>query len=310
MSTFKQILKKNILTHYLISRIDKWYFAVLYANSPVLASRYIYRRCTGKVLNLKNPKDFNEKLQWLKLYWKDPRIVKCSDKYEVREYVKKSGCEEILNQIYGVYEDTSEINWDNLPNKFVLKCTHGCGFNIICDHKDKLNKDQTFAQFDKWLKIRIDKTFAEIHYSKIKPRIICERYLETDAGFLPLDYKIYCFNGKAGLVSVCSNRAISLIYNYFDLNWEKMNITKKVFLNENLPKKPECFDEMVKYAEILSKPFPFVRVDFYIYKGKPVFGEMTFTPGAGMGLNLNEKGLQYLGEMLKLPSKNEALNSY
>ena len=309
MSTFKQILKKNILTHYLILRIDRWYFAFLYANSPVLASRYIYRRYTGKVLNLKKPKDFNEKLQWLNLYWQNPIVVNCADKYKVREYAEKSGCEKILNQIYGVYEKSSEINWENLPKKFVLKCTHGCGFNIICDDKDKLDKDKTFLQLDKWMKIRIDKYFAEIHYSKIKPRIICEQYLETDAGFLPNDYKVYCFNGKPRLVLVCTNRINNLKLYFMDLNWERMNIGSEVFNSGDLPKKPECFDEMIKYAEMLATPFPFVRVDFYDYNRKPVLGEMTFTPGACMAAYYNETGLQLLGEMLNLPLKYKAFVS-
>jgi TupA-like ATPgrasp len=279
------------------------YFLILYANSPVLASIYIYHHSTGKILNLKNPKDFNEKLQWLKLYWQNPLVAKCTDKYEVREYAAKSGCEKILNEIYGIYDKSSEINWEALPKKFALKCTHGCGFNIICDDKDKLDKDQTLKQLDEWLKTRIDKNHAEIHYSKITPRIICEQYLETYAGLLPIDYKIYCFNGNARLMLVCLDRINNLKFHFVDLNWESMNIGSQTFTVENIPIKPECFDEMIKYAEILSKPFPFVRIDFYDYKGKPILGEMTFTPGACMADYYNETGLQLLGDMLNLPAK-------
>lgn len=304
---FKQTLKNNIVTSEIIKLIHKWYFSILYLSSPVLASKYIYRRNTGKILNLKSPKDFNQKLQWLKLYWRNPLVVQCADKYGVREYAVKSGCEEILPKLYGVYEHTSEINWDKLPNKFALKCTHGCGFNIISDNKNKLDKNQTFKQLDEWLKIRIEKKNVEIHYSKIKPRIICEQYIETDAGFLPIDYKILCFNGKPKLLTVCTDRFSDLKVIFLDLNWEIKNYSAKEYFPENLPVKPECFDEMIQYSEILAKPFPFVRVDFYVCNGKPILGEMTFTPGACMGLELNNTGLEVLGDMIKLPIENEKL---
>jgi len=303
MGALRQILKKNALTRDLVKNIHKWYFSVLYIGSPVLASKYIYQHHLGKNLNLKNPKDFNEKLQWLKLYWRNPLVAKCADKYEVREYVEKSGCEQILTKIYGVYNKSSEINWDSLPKKFALKCTHGCGFNIICDEKDKLDKDKVSKQLDKWLKIRLDKYQGEVQYSKMKPRIICEQYIETDAGFLPVDYKFLCFNGKTRLVTVCSERVTGLKFHSVDLNWKTINIGSDKYPAGDYPKKPECFDEMIKYAEILAVPFPFVRIDLYDYNGKPILGEMTFTPGAAMNDNFNETGLQLLGEMLKLPAK-------
>jgi len=306
MNPLRQALKKHALTHNLFTKVDKLYFSFLYEGSPVLASKYIYRRITGKILNLKNPKDFNEKLQWLKLYWQNPLISKCTDKYEVREYAEKSGYEKILNQIYGVYEKSSEINWDELPKKFALKCTHGCGFNIICDDKDKLDKDQTMKQLDEWMKIRLDKCLAEVQYSKIKPRIICEQYLETDQGFLPIDYKVHCFNGKAKAVLVCTDRDTKLKLKYMNLNWEDMNFEPELFAGGSLPKKPECLNEMIKYAEILSKPFPFVRIDFYDYKGKPILGEMTFTPGACIGRNYNEAGIKYFGQLVNLPTQYDA----
>lgn len=302
-NTVKLRLKNNITTSTIIKKIRKLYFLILYLNSPVLASKYIYRHNTGKNLDLKNPVDFNEKLQWLKLYWQNPLVVKCADKYEVREYAAKYGCEKLLNQIYGIYEKTSEIDWENLPNKFVIRCTHGCGFNIICDDKNKLDKNQTIKQLDKWLKIRIDKIHGEIHYSKIKPRIICEQYLETEAGVLPIDYKVLCFNGKPKVVMVCTDRISKVKFQFMDLNWERMNIESEEFPIEVFPERPDCLDEMIEYSEILSKSFPFVRIDFYNYKGKPILGEMTFTPGACMADYYNERGLKILGEMLKLPDK-------
>lgn len=284
-------------------RANQMSFTALSVVSPVLASRLLYRKTTGKRLDLRNPEDFNEKLQWLKLFWQNPLVVKCADKYEVRNYVKDCGCDEILNHLYGIYNDPFEIDWESLPNKFAIKCTHGCGFNIICDDKESLDKDETYKQLNQWLKIRYDRRALEVHYAKIKPRIICERYIETEAGLLPNDYKVYCFNGKPKLVLVCSDRSNNLRLNFADLNWQRMNIGTEKFSRGELPAKPDCFNAMVDYAEKLAAPFPFVRVDFYDYKGKPLFGEMTYTPAGCMALYYNETGLQCLGDMLQLPEK-------
>ena len=120
--------------------------------SPVLATKYIYKRATGKSIDLNNPKSFNEKVQWLKLYWQHPLVVQCADKYEVRAFIKERHCEDILNPLYGVYNDTSEIDWDKLPEKFVLKTTNGCGTNIICKDKDELDKEEIVTKLKKWLK--------------------------------------------------------------------------------------------------------------------------------------------------------------
>jgi len=283
--------------------MQRWYSRAIYAISPVLASKYFYRRVTGKHLNLKRPHDLNEKLQWLKLYWQNPLVAKCTDKYEVREYALTCGCEEILNRLYGIYEHSSEIDWSKLPNNFALKCTHGCGYNIICDDKDRLDKDEALAKLNEWMKIRYDRLFVEIHYSQVKPRIICEQYLETNAGLLPNDYKVYCFNGKPELVLVCSDRASDLKLDFVDLNWQRMNIGAEKYSSGEVPKKPDCLDAMIYYAEKLAPPFPFVRIDFYDYNGKPILGEMTFTPAGCAATYYNETGLKRLGEMLQLPSR-------
>ena len=132
---------------------------------------------------------------------------------------------------------------------------------------------------------------------------MCEEYIETDAGLLPVDYKLFCFNGKVKMVTVCSERATRLKFHHVDPNWKTMDIGTDKYPAGDLPRKPECFDEMIKYSEILSTHFPFVRIDFYDYKGKPVLGEMTFTPGAAMNEIFNDRGLMLLGEMLKLPNR-------
>src|SRR5690606_8377244 len=167
----------------------------------------LYKNRLGKKLNLRDPKDFNEKLQWLKLYWQHPLVIQCADKYEVRSFVQERGCEAILNELYGVYKDVSEIEWEKLPSKFALKTTNGSGTNIICSDKSKLDKREVFEKLDDWLKKDYSLVAAEVHYSKMVPQIICEKFIETDDGLLPNDYKLFCFNGEPRVILVVTERA-------------------------------------------------------------------------------------------------------
>ena len=208
-------MKNNDFIRNNLLAVEKRLFAILVKSSPVLATKYKYRRATGKSINLDNPKTFNEKVQWLKLYWQHPLVAKCADKYEVREFIQERNCDEILNPLYGVYDATSEIDWDKLPEKFVLKTTNGCGTNIICKDKGKLDKEEVFTKLNKWLKTDYSLRFAEIHYSKMTPRIICEKYIETEDGLLPNDYKVFCFNGKPKFILAINERETGNHQRYF-----------------------------------------------------------------------------------------------
>ena len=305
MSIIKEIFKENNLIRKIYTKSDKIFFLILAKYFPVIASKYKYKRMTGKKLNLKNPQDFNEKLQWLKLYWQHPLVVKCADKYEVREYVKSCGCEEVLNELYGVYETTSEIDWDSLPSKFALQCTHGCGFNIICDDKSKLDKNEALEKLNRWLKTDYSLVAAELHYAKIKPRIICEKYIETDAGFLPIDYKLYCFHGKVHCTMVCTLRSKGHpLLDFYDRSWEiKLPYDEDSLLSNREIARPKSYEKMIEVAEKLSKPFPFVRVDFYDFNSTAILGEMTFTPAGCADSEYTDEGLKKLGELIKLPQK-------
>lgn len=272
--------------------------------SPVTATRVLHYRNTGKVLSLKHPVSFNEKLQWLKLYWDEPLVSLCADKYEVHSYVKQLECAEILNRLIGVYDSSGDIDWEGLPERFAMKCTHGCGYNIIVPDKSRLDREEAKRKIDNWMKQKFSRKSLEYHYDKIRPRIIVEEYIENAEGKLPLDYKIYCFNGEAKLVQVCSDRETELREDFLDLEWNPLDIGCRKTSATPLVK-PACFDEMVQYAQKLAQPFPFVRVDFYDKDGSPVLGEMTFTPGSNMSTNYyNEKGLAYLGKLLELPPLN------
>ncbi len=282
--------------------------SVISTFSPTLTSKIYYRIKIKKKLNLNNPQNFNEKLMWLKHneYEKNDLIVKCADKYLVREYVKECGCDEILNDLIAVYDNAYDIDFDNLPNSFVLKCNHAAGFNIICSDKTKLDFSKTKKQLNIWLKTNYWKFVAEMQYKNINKKIICEKFLKSKDGNAIEDYKIYCFNGKPEFCMVCIGRNLGKpTYYFMDKDWKLMRINPAGI---NAPKtfnleKPKCIDEMYKYARILSKPFKFVRVDFYDYEGKTIFGELTFTPAGCIDSNYTYDAQMKLGEMIELRRK-------
>lgn len=297
-------LKKNAVVKWAYSKTVKVITVVLMHFSPVLATKFYHRRATGQALNLKNPQDFNEKLQWLKLYWRHPVKVQCADKYEVRSYLRDRGCEEALNELYGVYDDVSEINWDSLPQQFVLKTTNGCGSNIICSDKRQLNKAETVTKLKRWLKTNFSLVAGETHYSEMTPRIICEKYLKTPSGLLPIDYKVFCFNGEPRVILVITSRETGHHQRFFfDLNWNPMELTKIRVLDQELPARPRSLEQMLDYAGKLAKGIPFVRIDFYDVDGKAVFGEMTFTPVGCAAPYYNENASKMLGDWIQLPEK-------
>lgn len=268
--------------------------------SPVLATKLLHLKTTGRWINLKEPKDFNEKLQWLKFNEDQHLKALCADKYKVYKYIEKKHDPSILNRLIAVYDDPSEIDWDILPERLAIKCTHGCGYNIVTKNKNELDRSEVEEKLNKWLGEKFGRKMLEPHYDLNEPRIIIEDYIEDKSGCLPVDYKIYCFSGKAKLVLVCSEREDSLKLDFFDLDWNRLNIGHKENESSNIINKPSCFGEMIKHAEAIAKPFTFVRVDFYDKDGLPVFGELTFTPAANMATYYNDYGLELLGGMMDI----------
>ncbi|WP_212667924.1 ATP-grasp fold amidoligase family protein [Virgibacillus pantothenticus] len=300
-----KFIKKNKLirnVYWSISKTKRMIYSMI---SVDFATKRFFKKAFGYSLDLSNPRTLNEKILWLKLntYKNNPLVTQCADKYLVREYVKTSGCEEILNELIGAWNTVDEINWNELPNRFALKVNHGCGYNIICDNKDDLNIKQTKKQLSKWLKEDFWKLNAEINYQYIPKKIICEKYIQTKSGSLPEDYKVYCFNGVPQFVMLCIDREKEdPKFFYFDRSWNLMPYTKDAIENIDIKiKKPKGIDDMFKYAEKLSKPFPFVRADFYLNNGKTIFGELTFTPSAGLDTSRLPKTDKTLGKFLKLP---------
>lgn len=273
---------------------------------PITATRILHYKVTGKKISLSHPRTFNEKLQWLKLNYNDPLAVKLADKYEVYNYLKNNGFSAISNKLYFVVDNVEDIPWNKLPKKFVLKCTHGCGYNICVTDIDKHDLEKEKLKLAKWLSEDFGKLSYEPHYSKIQPRVIGEKFIENSEGELPIDYKIYCFHGEPKVVLVCSERENNLRLDFFDLSWRRMNLGHPEDQSSREIRKPICFDKMVEYSKKMSKPFPFVRIDFYDNDGKAVFGEFTFTPAGNMANYYNDEANLQLGNMLdlnKLPQR-------
>lgn len=286
----------------ILKLLDKLIIRTLANISPELVCRYTYGTRFRRKLRLGKPENFNEKILWLKLheYNPSPLVVKCVDKHRVREYVASFNLEETLNELYGVYDRAGQIEWNDLPEKFVLKTTHGSGGNIICTSKSELNIRESAKKLDDWLGKDYGKLSAETYYSKVEPRIICEKYLEDGSGLLPVDYKIYCFNGEPRLILVISDRDTDIKLDFLSLDWERLDLVKQQFRSIEIPEKPENFVEFIDCARKLSKPFPFVRVDLYNVNNRPIFGELTFTPAAGVATYYTDYGLKYLGDMLNI----------
>ncbi len=256
-------------------------FDILYRVSPEATLKFLFKLKTGRKLNLANPLTFNEKLQWIKLYYKNPMLVKLVDKYTVREFVG-SKAPELLTHLYWNGFDANEIPWDELPDRFVLKVTHGSGYNIICTDKKLLNKKKCVKQLNKWLNEKYLRCYGEWFYGVERPRIIIEEFLDAGNGTVPCDYKFLCFSGEPRYVIVDTDRFSGHKRNVYDLEWNFQPDKKFLnFANDKPMLKPSCLNDLLRYAKILSEGVPHVRVDLYCVNDKIYFGEMTFTNGAG-----------------------------
>jgi hypothetical protein len=286
-------------------RIGDTITRVLYSISPLWLVQFRYKKATGKWYRPGNPRTLDEKLLWLMLYWQHPLKSRCADKYAVRSYVQENGLGHLLTDLLGVYTSSQEIDFNSLPDRFVLKCTHGCGFNIICADKSMLDIDEARRKLDAWMKVDISKYGAELHYASIKPRIICEEFLEDNSGKLLDDYKVYCFDGKAHCTMACTDRTErGAKYDFYDREWKnKLAYSKSSLLAKRSIPKPDAYEEIIESAEKLSKPFPFVRVDFYSVNGKAVFGEMTFTPHGSIDTYMTDLAQNIMGDLFKLPER-------
>ena len=280
-------------------------FNLLYRVFPKFELVLLFRIKQGYKLNLKKPQTYNEKIQWIKLYDKNPIMSKCVDKFTVRSYISKIGCEEILNTLLWEGFNPKDIPFATLPNKFVIKVTHGSTFNIICTDKSKLNILETQKKLQKWLKAKFIPCYGEWFYGLEKPRIIVEKFLEADGELK--DFKVFCFDGIPKIIGVYSNRFRSEVcQELYDINWNLINEhTNHYKLPEKLTEKPENLEEMLEYASKISQGFKHVRVDFFNSNNNLVFGEMTFTSSAGFGKFSSRNFELKMGNYIKLPTDKE-----
>ena len=274
--------------------------------SPTLYVKCQYRYITHHKLNLKNPIRYTEKLQYLRLkvYPKNDLVSKCASRDGVREYLKEINEEDKLIPIFGIYDRFDDIDFSSLPDQFVMKCTHASGFNYLVKNKDELDIKKLRKMFNKFLNTDYGKKTVEPHYSKIKPRIIIEQAI-TDLSSLPDEYKIHVFNGKAKYLYLVTGRGKDIKYNNYYIDWTPFNEAQfnGWDTSEEQLKKPDQFDEMVKFAEKIASPFPFVRVDLYLINNKIYFSEMTFTPAKGTLIFADDKADFEIGNWLDINAK-------
>jgi hypothetical protein len=286
------------------SMLKKCYRLVRNMLPDEIAIRLTYLLKTKQMLNLKNPKTFNEKMQWLKLYYHNPLLTQLADKYAVREYVKAKIGEQYLTKLYGVWHSSNDIVFSELPNEFVLKATHASGTNILCRDKSKLDWSDCCEEMTKWMYFNFYITGREWCYKNIRPRIICEEYLKDKYYIVPPDYKIHCFNGNPVFIQLISGRYQVTVEAFYSIDWNMMPFTLTYPVDKEVKQKPKVLDQMVSVAKQLSQGLPYVRVDLYLIDDvRIVFGETTIYPASGYDQFSPSEWKDKLGDLLSLPQK-------
>lgn len=304
MMDYKKIIKSRAVRIKIMQAMsfvpDKWMLSLQ------------YKIKTGRKLNLKNPQRYTEKLQWYKMYYRDPVMKQCVDKYEVRKYVEECGLGSILNECYGVYSSPDEIDFGKLPDSFVLKDTLGGGGNsvILVPDKSKLNIERVKQQMTQWVaeSTSVKHPGREWVYDGMPHRIVAEKFISSnpETGGL-IDYKFFCFGGRVACLYVMGNRENGLKVGIYDRNFRKLDAY--ISYDEKMEteaQKPENFEEMCEIAEKLSAKFPHARIDLFDQNGVIAFGEITFFSGSGYTLfNPDEFDFQ-LGDFFQLPQNMKA----
>lgn len=285
------------------------YLAFLY-NRPIIRnlvpdSWYLkekYKDCMKRKLDLEHPRTFNEKLQWLKIYNRNPKYTMMVDKYLVREYIaSKIGEEYLIPLVGGPWKKAEDIDFDQLPDKFVLKCNHDSASVVICKDKRTLNRGNIITFLNSCLKKNHYYFGREWPYKNVKPLIIAEQYISNDGCSELNDYKLMCFDGEVKCSFVCSERfSGNLKVTFFDNEWNVMPFLRSHPKSSVEIPKPKLYNRMVELAEVLAKDIPFIRVDFYEVNGKIYFGELTFFPGSGFEAFQPEEWDYKLGERISL----------
>lgn len=296
---WKKMLNLNELIRYIWRKVSKKGLLKFLSDETFVNLEYKLKM--KKKLNLDGPKRYNEKLQWLKLYDHNPQYTDLVDKYEVRKHVEKLIGEEYLIPIYGIYDNYDEINFGKLPDQFVLKPTHTSGDVFICKDKTVINHAELKKELSEWLNKNYFDYHREWPYKNIKPRIICEKYMSEKGSDRIKDYKYFCFDGKAEMMFVASDRGTNTKFDFYDRQFNHMNIEQHYPKSDKALSKPNNYDEMVEISEKLSKGFPHVRIDLYSINDKIYFGEFTFYHFSGFEPFVPDSFDYELGSLLRLP---------
>lgn len=267
--------------------------------------KLLYRLELGRSLDLERPKRYTEKLQWLKLHDRNPLYTKLVDKLSVKDYVSTCIGDEYVIPTLGVWDRFDEIDWDRLPDKFVLKTTHGGGGSgvVICDGKNLFDKDRAKAILTRSLKQSIYPTLREWPYKDVPHRIIAEQLIDKDPVYDDVpDYKFYCFHGVPKVLLIASNRYTTHNFDYYDMDFRPLDITSNMGSNSSVRRTiPACFDEMKRVAAKLSQGFPHLRVDLYSSNNRVYFGELTFYDSSGFdNMSSDQVDLEW-GSWIYLP---------
>jgi len=278
--------------------LSKYWAIVCRLMPSTIYLKWQYYHVYHKNLNIGHPKTYAEKLAYLKVHKYDPRLESLVDKYQVREYISRIIGDEYSVPLIGVYNNCDEIPWDRLPDRYVLKCTHDSGSTVIC-RDSTFNQDKAIRKLKKSLGQNLYWASREYPYRNLRPRIICETYLD-DNGHPPYDYKILCFSGKPHYIIVDIDRFEDHHRDCYNTQWEKIDFGTDHEQSNTIISKPQCLDSMLELAEKLSKGFAHVRVDFYILNNKIYFGELTFFPWGGL-IWFKPDSLNFeLGDMIDL----------
>ncbi len=291
---------KNISLAIVSFRWWRYRMATLFISDSAY-SAWKYERKFGKKLNLENPQSFNEKILWLKLFYRNEILTQCADKYAARSFVESRVGSEILNDLYGVYDRAEDIDFASLPNSFVLKVNHGWRQNILCKDKASLDWDYSKSQLRRWLCQNQYYQGREWSYKNIPPKIICEKYLEEN-GKPPLECQFYCFNGVPIFLEAHSDRFTDHLKNTYDMYWN-VPAYRRGEDQKGLHsfERPLHLERMIEYATQLSQGFPFVRIDFFHVNNKVFFCEMTFYPSNGSKEFYPAEYNRILGSFIQLP---------
>jgi len=315
MNSIKKIIKQKafetsfgIFLFYRVRVIREKLALILFSDLRYI--EYNYKKRFSRDINLKNPKAYTEKLQWLKLFYRNNDMPICCDKYAVRDYLAQRGYEHILHDLIGIYKNAKKIDFESLPNSFVAKATHGSSWNLICIDKTSLNWKIWVKIMNSWMKLNLYVFGREWNYKNVPPQIIVEKFINQS----PLiDYKFMCFNGEPKYLQINNEYKGKHYVDFYNINWEKEDFTYKIYTkSDRTIEKPLQFDEMFRLAQEISKPFPFARIDFYNVDNKIIFGEITFFPGGGLLplIPIENKYDELLGTLLDLPEPNHNLELY